>query len=154
VKPPSAAEILDLPDAIKPAADLSVYLTVPADGVQIYVARKNDAGAIAWAFKGPEAKLFYAQGKQIGTHYAGPTWDGNDGGKVVGAMKASAPSPSGNAIPWLLIDIKSTAGEGQFTRAKAILRVETSGGTMPSEPPAAEGAEVRVPYTATYLFLK
>jgi Protein of unknown function (DUF3455) len=144
-----------VPAAIKPAG-LSIYLEVPATGVQIYTCGKNPAGAWAWNFKGPEAQLFDTQKKPIGKHYGGPTWEGTDGGKVVAAVKANAPAPGGNAIPWLLLDVKSSEGSGQFTQAKAILRVSTTGGTAPAQgcDEAHANQESRVPYTATYLFLK
>jgi Protein of unknown function (DUF3455) len=144
-----------LPAAIKPAG-MSVYLEVPATGVQIYTCGKNPAGAWAWNFKGPEAELFDTSKKKIGKHYGGPTWESADGGKVVGAVKANAPAPGGNAIPWLLLDIKSSEGSGQFNQAKGILRVSTTAGTAPTAgcDEANSGKESRVDYTATYLFLK
>ena len=150
-----APALPELPAALKPA-ELKVYLAVPAKGVQIYACNKNDAGAYAWAFKGPEAELMDSAGKIIGKHYGGPTWEGSDGGKVVAAVTASAPAPGGNAIPWLLLDIKSRDGAGQFTQAAAILRVSTVGGQAPAGgcDEAHAGTEQRVPYTATYYFLK
>jgi hypothetical protein len=145
----------DLPPALKPG-DLKPYLAVPAKGVQIYLCNKNDAGAYAWTFKAPEAELTDAAGTRIGKHYGGPTWEGSDGGKVVGAVKANAPAPAPNAIAWLLLDIKSREGSGQFTQAVAILRVNTAGGSPPAAgcDEARAGSELRVPYTATYYFLK
>jgi hypothetical protein len=150
-----APAVPELPAALK-AGEFKAYLAVPAKGVQIYACNKNDAGAYAWTFKGPEAELADTAGKTIGKHYGGPTWEGGDGGKVVGAVKASAPAPGGNAIPWLLLDIKSRDGAGQFTQAAAILRVSTVGGQAPLAgcDEAHAGAEQRVPYTATYYFLK
>jgi hypothetical protein len=155
---PAAGQVpalADLPAAIKPPAGLSVYITALASGAQIYTCGKNDAGAWIWVFKAPEASLTDPQKKPLGKHYAGPTWEGLDGGKVVGAAKASAASPSGS-IPWLLLDIKSHDGAGGFTAAKNILRVATTGGTAPAQgcDEAHSGAENRVPYAATYLFLK
>jgi hypothetical protein len=143
----------NLPDALKPAG-LTAYLEVPAIGVQIYTCGKNPAGAWAWNFKAPEASLFDTTRKGIGKHYAGPTWEGVDGGKVVGAVKASSPAPG--TIPLLLLDVKSSEGSGQFAQAKAILRVATTGGVAPTEGcgEAQTGQESRIPYTATYLFLK
>ena len=145
----------DLPAAIRPPAGLSVYITALATGVQIYACGKNDAGAWTWIFKAPEAALVDPQQKPLGKHYAGPTWEDLNGGKVVGAAKASAPSPAGS-IPWLLLEIKSREGAGGFADAKNILRVATTGGTAPSTgcDEAHSGAPNRVPYTATYLFLK
>jgi uncharacterized protein DUF3455 len=150
-----APALPELPAALKPG-ELKAYLAVPAKGVQIYVCNKNDAGAYVWTFKAPEAELADVTGKTIGKHYGGPTWEGSDGGKVAGAAKASAPAPGGNAIPWLLLEIKSRGGSGQFTQAAAILRVSTVGGTAPTTgcDEAHAGAEQRVPYTAVYYFLK
>jgi hypothetical protein len=146
--------MFELPDALTPTG-LSVYLEVPATGVQLYTCGKNDAGTPAWVFKAPEATLLDSDKKQIGKHYAGPTWEALAGGKVVGAVKASSPGEAG-AIPWLLLDIKSSEGTGVFNQAKAILRVETHGGVAPAQgcDAAHAGEEARVPYTATYLFLK
>jgi Protein of unknown function (DUF3455) len=145
----------DLPTAIQPAAGFVVYLEVRAIGAQIYTCGKTDAGAWTWTFKAPEALLVDQREQPLGKHYAGPTWEGLDGGKVVGTLKASAPSPD-NSIPWLLLDIKSREGTGDFTKAQAILRVTTKGGVAPSSgcDAAHVGTEKRVPYTATYLFLK
>jgi hypothetical protein len=145
----------ELPAALKPG-ELKPYLAVPAKGVQIYVCKKSDGGAWAWAFKAPEAELSDSAGTRIGKHYGGPTWEGTDGGKAVGAVKANAPAPGGNAIPWLLLDIKSRDGSGRFTEAAGILRVNTVGGAAPAAgcDGAHAGTEQRVPYTATYYFLK
>ena len=150
-----APALPDLPAALKPG-ELKSYLAVPAKGAQVYLCKKNDAGAYAWTFKAPDAELTDAAGKNIGRHYGGPTWEGSDGDKVVGAVKASAPAPGGNAIPWLLLDIKSRDGTGQFSQAAAILRVNTIGGTAPATgcDEGHAGAEQRVSYTATYYFLK
>ncbi len=146
----------NLPAAIKPAAGLSPYLEVLATGVQIYACAKNNSGAWTWVHKGPEAQLFDTQKKLLGKHYGGPSWEGLDGGKVVGALKASAPAPAAKDIPWLLLDIKSREGSGLFTQAKAILRIATEGGLAPSMACSEKeaGKEVRVLYSASYLFLE
>jgi hypothetical protein len=156
--PPAFAQtpaLNDLPAGIRPASNLAVYREAYAVGVQIYTCGKDHAGEWAWIFKAPEAVLVDAEERPLGKHYAGPSWEGFDGGKVVGAVKASAPSPD-NSIPWLLLDIKSREGQGDFTHASAILRVSTRGGLTPSGncDEAHAGSEQRVPYTATYLFLK
>jgi hypothetical protein len=145
----------ELPAALKPSG-MSPYLQVSATGVQIYTCGKNDAGAATWIFKAPEAALFDANKKQIGKHYAGPTWEGMQGGKIVAAAKASAPAPEAGAIPWLLLEVKSSEGSSMFTQAKAVLRIATHGGLAPAQgcDAAHAGQEARVPYTATYVFLK
>jgi hypothetical protein len=143
----------NLPAALKPVG-MAPYLQVSATGAQVYTCSMSN-GAWTWVFKAPDAQLFDAQKKQIGKHYAGPTWEALAGGKVVGAVKASAPGGAGN-IPWLLLDVKSRDGAGPFTDAKAILRIDTKGGVAPAQgcDRAHSGQEARVPYTANYVFLK
>src|SRR5262249_60730287 len=57
---------------------------------------------------------FDPQNRPVGKHYAGPTWEGLDGGKVVGEVKTSMPAPVDKAVPWLLLDAKSHEGSGAF----------------------------------------
>ncbi len=145
----------ELPEAIQPSG-LKPYLAAAAKGVQIYVCKRAENGTWSWAFKAPEAELFDSQGAKLGKHYAGPTWEGLDGGKVAGALKASAAAPAANAVSWLLLDVKSREGAGAFTEAKGIIRASTAGGVAPSTgcDEAHTGAEARIDYTATYYFLK
>jgi hypothetical protein len=152
---PQVPALADLPAAIKPPEGLNVYRAAYAIGVQIYTCSKNDSGSWTWNFKAPEAVLVDPGEKLLGKHAAGPSWEGLDGGRVVGSVKAGAPSPN-NSIPWLLLDIKSREGNGEFTQAKAILRVSTAGGVAPTEScdEAHSGSERRVHYTGVYLFLK
>jgi Protein of unknown function (DUF3455) len=156
LQPVSAQQAaIDLPTALNPQG-LAIYLDVTASGVQVYHCAKNAAGAWAWTFKAPEATLSDRDNKPLGKHYAGPTWEGLDGGKVVGAVKATMPAPTANDIPWLLLDIKSREGAGRFSEAKGIIRIGTKGGVAPAQgcDEANAGQENRVPYTASYLFLK
>lgn len=144
-----------LPATIDPG-DLKPYLAVFAKGVQIYVCGKDSSSNWTWAFKAPEADLMNAARGSVSKHYAGPTWEGADGGKVLGTVKASADAPDPDAIPWLRLDIKSREGTGAFTQAEGVLRVATVGGKAPAggcDAPRG-GSELRVPYTATYYFLR
>ncbi len=145
-----------VPENLKVPAAQTLSLVSPATGVQIYVcsAGKADSTRFEWAFKAPEADLFDVSGKKIGKHYAGPTWESNDGSKVVGEVKARDDGPNANAIPWLLLSAKSTSGDGVFSRTQAIQRLYTVGGKAPAEGcnRAQLGKEARVPYKATYDF--
>ena len=78
------------------------------------------------------------------------------GGKIVGTGRATAPTAEPGAIPWLLLEVKSSEGSSVFTQAKGILRIATHGGVAPAQgcDAAHAGQEARVPYTATYVFLK
>jgi hypothetical protein len=145
----------ELPAALN-SPNLKPYLAVSAKGVQIYVCSRVESGKWTWAFKAPEADLLDATGTLLGKHYAGPSWEGRDQTKVVGSVKASASAPDANAIDWLRLDVRSREGTGAFAQAASILRVSTSGGKAPPSgcDEARVGSELRVPYTATYYFLK
>jgi hypothetical protein len=129
---------------------------VPAAGVQIYdcTASKTDPSRFEWVFRAPEAQLFDKSGRTIGKHYAGPTWEGSDGSKVVGDVKGRDDGPDPDAIPWLLLAAKSASGSGAFGRTQAIQRVNTAGGKAPATgcTAAEAGREARVPYKAVYYF--
>jgi hypothetical protein len=127
--------------------------TLWADGVQIYECRKAaDASFPAWVFVSPEATLKDAGGAVLGRHYAGPTWEANDGSKVVGVVKAKADAPNPHAIPWLMLETHSTGNPGLFSKITAIQRVATVGGIAPDNGcgTATIGKQERVPYTAQY----
>lgn len=125
-------------------------------GVQIYQcgAAKDDAARFEWQLKAPEADLFDPAGVKIGKHYGGPTWEANDGSKVIGELVARVESTDPNAIAWLLLRAKSTSGAGIFGGVQFIQRLHTAGGNAPSQGcnPASAGAESRVAYSADYWF--
>ena len=152
-KPPT----VNVPDKLKPRADESLAMIVPAKGVQIYEcrAKQNQPGAYEWAFVAPEADLFDANGKKIGRHYAGPHWEAADGSKVAGTVKERADAPQADAIPWLLLAAKSVGPEGSFSKTTSIQRVNTAGGAAPKTAcsQSTVGTTSRVPYTADYYFL-
>lgn len=131
-------------------------LETQAAGVQIYEckASKDDPTRIEWIFKAPEAELFDNVGKKIGRDYAGPTWESNDGSKVVGEVRARYNGPDPNAIPWLLLSAKSNSGSGVFSHTQSIQRLYTAGGKEPAEGcnQAQVGKEARVTYKAKYYF--
>jgi hypothetical protein len=145
-----------IPDTLKVSPNETLSFAAKAKGVQIYVcrAKTNDVTEYEWVLKAPEADLFDAQGKRIGRHYGGPTWEGIDGSKVVGEVKAREPSAEPNAIPWLLLVAKKHEGNGVFSRVSSIQRLETVGGKAPAGgcDRSMLGTEVRMPYTAVYYF--
>lgn len=147
-----------VPDTLKVSPNETLSFAAKARGVQIYErrAKTNDVAATEyeWVLKAPEADLFDAQGRRIGRHYGGPTWEGIDGSKVVGEVKAREPSAETNAIPWLLLVAKKHEGNGTFSRVSSIQRLETAGGKAPAEDRDVSklGTELRVPYTAVYYF--
>jgi hypothetical protein len=105
--------VVEVPAALNPDK-LSIFHVVSATGVQIYTCTRNPAGATGWILKGPDAQLFDPQNRPVGKHYAGPTWEGLDGGKLVGEVKTSMPAPVDKAVPWLLLNAKIARGIGRF----------------------------------------
>ena len=143
----------DLPAPIRPAADERWLMTLSARGVQIYECR-DGAGGPAWAFVAPEATLFDALHRPVGTHGAGPSWQAGDGSRVEGTVKARAEAPSPGAVPWLLLDAHDAGPAGRFSGVTSIQRLHTAGGMAPPEGCSAgsSGRLARVPYSADYVF--
>ena len=124
-------------------------------GVQIYNC-KAVGGSYAWTLKAPEATLSDAKGALIGKHFAGPSWQAGDGSIVVGEPLNVSPSPNAGAIPWIVLQAKSHAGSGVMANVDYVVRTRTEGGVAPSSGCDAghANAEVRVPYSAIYLFFR
>jgi Protein of unknown function (DUF3455) len=146
----------EVPAGLRPPAGQSLYLEALATGVQIYECSQKPGSAYEWVFKAPEASLADRSGRSLGKHYAGPTWESNDGSTVVGELKAKDPGPKPSAIPWLLLAAKANTGPGILAEAKSIQRLATDGGLAPGEACTEANLKqvARVPYTATYYFYR
>ncbi len=148
----------DVPENLKPSADEVLALQVKASGMQKYIcrARKSDPSSFEWTFVAPEAELYDMNGKRFGRHYEGPTWESDDGSKVVGEVKARSDAPDANAIPWLLLTAKSKSGDGALAKTTSIQRVETKGGKAPADSCLKQqvGEIINMPYTAIYNFYR
>ena len=145
-----------VPEHLKPAPAEVPLMAVAARGVQIYECRvkKDDPQAMEWALVAPEVDLFDRQGQRVGKHYAGPHWEGTDGSKIVGTVKARADAPQAGTIPWLLLAARSVGPDGAFAKVTSVQRVNTSGGAAPAPDgcsTATLGQTARVAYTADYL---
>jgi hypothetical protein len=148
---PAAAQ--QVPQQLQPPAGGQLLLQVHAKGDQIYTC-KEGVTEFAWTLKAPDAQLFDKDAKLFGKHFAGPSWEANDGSRVTGKAVANVPSPDADSIPWLLVNIVSHEGNGVLSRATTIQRINTKGGKAPAsgcDSPHA-GQEVRVPYSADYVF--
>ena len=137
-------------DKLQVPAGNEVAFVAFATGVQIY-----SWNGTTWVFIAPAATLFADAGYngQVGTHYAGPTWQSNSGSKVVG-MRLAACSPDPNSIPWLKLLAISTQGPGIFDGVTFVQRVNTVGGKAPTVPGTTVGQLANVPYTAEYVFYR
>jgi hypothetical protein len=139
--------------AVTPPQTSALLLELFADGVQIYTCEAKES-RFQWSFKAPEANLFDKQGRQIGTHFGGPTWKLDDGSAVVGEVIAKADAPEPDAIQWLLLRAKSHEGSGTLSAVAYIRRTETKGGVAPGAGCDAShlSEQARTRYSATYQF--
>ena len=138
---------------VAPPQGSAPLLEVVADGVQIYTC-ETKGSLFQWSFKAPEANLFDKQGRQIGTHFAGPTWRIADGSAIVGEVVAKADAPERGAIEWLLLRAKAHEGQGVLGEAAFIRRTDTKGGIAPTAGCDANhvAEQVRMRYSSTYQF--
>jgi len=140
-----------LPEAIAAPGETAM-LTLHAEGAQVYECKSSGDGALAWVFREPIATLF-ADGKTIGRHYAGPTWEYSDGSAVVGQVAGTSPGQVAMDIPWLKLGVTSRRGNGTLSPATTVQRINTVGGKLNGACYKA-GTYESVPYSADYVFLR
>jgi Protein of unknown function (DUF3455) len=140
-----------LPGAIAAPGETTV-LSVHAEGAQVYECKAGADGKPGWAFREPIATLL-ADGKTIGRHYAGPSWENSDGSAVVGKVAGSAPGAAPDDISWLKLDVVSRRGSGVLTAVTTVQRINTKGGKLEGACDKA-GSFKSVAYSAEYVFLK
>jgi hypothetical protein len=146
---------LTVPDSIQAPASQELILMARATGFQIYVCRPDANGKPAWTLKSPDAELFDEQGKPIGRHFGGPTWQLNDGSQVTAKMAAKADAPGPKAIPWLLLTVTGHSGNGKLSAVTSIQPVNTAGGLAPAAQECTSQSgevEFRSSYSADYYF--
>jgi hypothetical protein len=143
-----------VPDPIQAPAGEKLVFMARATGFQIYVCRNNTEGQPAWTLKAPEAELFDEQGKLIGKHFGGPTWQLNDGSQITGKMAAKVDAPDPKAIPWLLVTVTANSGNGALSGVTSIQRVNTVGGLAAASECTQQSGEVefKSSYSADYYF--
>jgi Protein of unknown function (DUF3455) len=143
--------LAQMPAAIA-APDAAPIVTLHAEGAQIYQCKAGGDGKLAWAFREPIAALI-ADGQTVGRHYAGPTWEHNDGSAVTGKVVANAPGATANDVAWLKLEVVGRRGTGALSAATIVQRINTSGGAF-SGACGPAGALRSVPYSADYVFLR
>jgi opacity protein-like surface antigen len=140
-----------VPDAIAAKGETPV-LTVHAEGAQVYECKADAGGKLTWQFREPVATLM-ADGKTVGRHYAGPTWEHVDGSRVQGKPAGRAQGATGADIPWLKLDAVEPHGPGVLAGIATIQRINTKGGQLEG-PCDAAGSTRAAPYAADYVFLR
>jgi hypothetical protein len=140
-----------IPDAVA-APNEAVVATVHAEGAQIYDCKADAGGKLVWQFREPIATLL-VDGKTVGRHFAGPSWELADGSAVTGKIAGRAAGATAKDIPLLKLEATSHRGSGQLTGVTTIQRLNTKGGVVEGACDSA-GAFLSVPYSADYTFLK
>jgi hypothetical protein len=146
-----ALGLADLPEAIA-VKDGAAVATLQAAGAQIYTCFRNAKGALEWTFREPVAALLQ-DGKTVGRHFVGPTWEFADGTHVVGKLSGKTAGETPKDIPWLKLAITAPASSGPAAGATTILRIDTKGGGFEGAC-SSEGELHAEPYAATYVFVK
>ena len=154
-----AQESLSIPPDIAVPEGNHVVLSARGFGTQNYECRADASGALAWAFRAPQALLFADDGTLVAVHFggidvglpAGVYWQSVlDGSRVHGGHVIAVPNPG--AIPVLRVEAADHAGEGIFANVSFIQRLETVGGVGPTGRCPRAGLLRIVPYAATYVF--
>jgi len=105
-----------------------------------------------WTFREPVAALL-EEGKTVGRHFVGPTWEFVDGSRVVGEVVSKAPGATAKDISWLKLSVKDPPKSGLVAGATSVLRIDTKGGVFEGACDS-EGELHSEPYAATYVFVK
>ena len=119
---PASAQV---PDAIAAPGE-TVVATLHAEGAQVYECKADAGGKLAWQFREPIATLLL-DGKTVGRHYAGPSWEHGDGSAVMGKVVARVPGASPKDIPWLRLDATERRGTGVLSGVTTVQRIEHAG---------------------------
>ena len=130
----------------------TIVATLHAEGAQVYECKAGSDGKLAWAFREPIATLVL-DGKTVGRHYAGPSWEHADGSAVVGKAVGNAPGKSAGDIPWLKLEVTAHRGSGVLSGVTTVQRINTAGGVHAGACDKA-GAFHSAPYAADYVFLR
>jgi hypothetical protein len=140
-----------IPDAVA-APNETVVVSAHAEGAQVYECKAGADGKLAWQFREPIATLL-VDGKTVGRHFAGPSWELADGSAVTGKIAGRAPGATAKDILLLKLEATSHRGSGQLTGVTTIQRLNTKGGVTEG-PCEAAGTFLSVPYSANYTFLR
>ncbi len=146
-----SARAAEIPGTVA-VSDETIVLKVRAEGAQIYECKADPAGAATWQFREPIATLV-ADGKTVGRHFAGPSWEAADGSAIIGKVVGKAPGATSKDIAWLKLDVSARRGDGLLKDVTTVQRLDTQGGGF--EGPCTDvGTFHAEPYSADYVFLK
>ena len=143
--------LAQVPDAIAAAPGEAPMVTIHAEGAQIYECKVDAGGKLASQFREPIAALLI-DGRTVGRHYAGPSWELADSSFVNAKIAGRVPGSTAKDIPLLKLEVTSQRGAGELT-ASTIQRINTKGGVAEGACEQA-GSFLAVLYSADYVFLR
>jgi hypothetical protein len=146
-----SAASAQVPDTLAAPGE-TVVATMHAEGAQVYECKADAGGRLVWQFREPIATLLL-DGKTVGRHYVGPSWELSDGSAVVGRAVGRAPGASSRDIPWLKLEIIERRGSGVVSSVTTVQRINTLGGIAEGACDKL-GAYLSVAYAADYVFLR
>jgi hypothetical protein len=142
----AAPQQVQIPDAVKVPSGNKLAGSFEGHGVQIYQCTNN-----SWTLLQPAA-IISDNGNPIALHSKGPVWISTiDGSAVSAALVPNAMVNHDDAIPEMLLKATENHGAGQFGSVTYVQRLATKRGLAPKGR-CADGAQVGVPYSASYLF--
>jgi hypothetical protein len=141
----------EVPDAIAAPGE-ALIASVHAEGAQVYECKADAGGQLVWQFREPIATLLM-DGKTVGRHFAGPSWELADGSAVTGKVTGRASGATPKDIPLLRLEVTSRRGNGRLTGVTTIQRLNTKGGVVEGSCDSA-GTFLSASYSADYTFLK
>ena len=130
--------------------DERLVAVLHTEGAQIYECKPDAGGKNTWQFREPIATLLM-DGKTVGRHYAGPSWELADGSAVTAKVVGRTPGATFTDIPLLMLEVTWRRSVGQLLSVKKIQRLNTKGGALDGSCPSP-GAMASVPYAADYAF--
>ena len=128
----------------------TLVLRVHAVGAQIYQCRTDASGTLLWTLREPIATLI-SDGKTLGRHFAGPSWELLDGSVIMGSVSGKADGDSPKDIPWLRLDVVQNTHVGLLKDVTIVHRIAAAGGSR-SGGCSHAGDLAAEPYSADYLF--
>lgn len=141
----------DVPTPIVVPGEVRIAL-IHAQGAQIYECKVGEANRLTWQFREPVAALFESD-RTVGRHYAGPSWELDDGSLVTAKVIGRAPGATAGDIPLLKLEIATSNRRGRLKDATTIQRLNTKGGVAAGNCEKA-GDLLSVTYSADYAVLK
>jgi hypothetical protein len=89
-------------------------------------------------------------GRTVGRHYAGPTWEHGDS-SITAKVVGTAPGATAADISWLKFEVVERRGSGALAGVDFVQRINTVGGVLHGSCERA-GSLRSVAYAADYVF--